>query len=73
MEIKNQSQGDFMAKELIADELVIKNMAQGNVELFANKSITISHYGQGYIHFFGSAVVKDVKQYGEGLIQHQEI
>jgi hypothetical protein len=73
IEIKNQSEGDFIAKELIAEELTIKNMAQGNVELFANKAITINHYGQGYVHFFGSAVIKDVKQYGDGLIQHKEI
>lgn len=73
IEIKNQSEGNFIAKELMAEDLTIKNMAQGNVELFANKTITISHYGQGYIHFFGSAIIKDVKQYGDGLIQHKEI
>ncbi len=72
IDIKNQSEGNFTSKELIAEELTIKNMAQGNVELFANKTITISHYGQGYIHFYGSAVIKDVKQYGDGLIQHKE-
>jgi hypothetical protein len=72
IDIKNQSEGDFTSKELIAEELTIKNMAQGNVELFANKSIAISHYGQGYIHFYGKAVIKDVKQYGDGLIQHKE-
>jgi hypothetical protein len=72
IDIKNQSEGDFTSKELIAEELTVKNMAQGNVELFANKTITISHYGQGYIHFYGGAVIKDVKQYGDGLIQHKE-
>lgn len=72
IEIKNQSQGDFTSKELMAEELTIKNMSQGNIELFANKAITINHYGQGYVHFFGNALIKGVKQYGDGLIQHKE-
>jgi hypothetical protein len=73
IDIKNQSEGNFTSKELIAQDLTIKNMAQGNVELFANKTITIAHYGQGHIHFYGGAVIKDVKQHGDGLIQHKEI
>ncbi len=72
IEIKNQSEGDFTSKELLAEELTIKNMAQGNVELYSSKSISISHYGQGYVHFFGDGIIKSVKQYGEGLIQHKE-
>jgi len=32
--IKNQIQGDFNSKDLIADRLSIKNMAQGNVRQF---------------------------------------
>lgn len=68
--IKNMSEGNFTAKELIAEELTIKNMSQGNVELFANKTITIKHLGQGYVHYSGNAVLKDVKQYGEGEIRH---
>jgi hypothetical protein len=70
IEIKNQSQGDFFGKELLADKLTIKNMAQGNVELFAEKEIRISHFGEGYIHYYGNAVLKDVKQYGHGEIKH---
>jgi hypothetical protein len=70
IDIKNQSEGDFISTGLIADELAIKNMAEGNVELFANKTITISHYGEGYVHYAGNAVLKDVKQYGKGEIKH---
>lgn len=70
IEIKTQLQGDFSSRELVADKLSIKNMAEGNIELFADKEITISHYGQGYIHYYGNAALKDVKQYGEGQIKH---
>ncbi len=70
IEIKNQSQGDFNSSELNADELSIKNMAEGNIDLFANKSIAIKHYGQGYVHYSGNATLKEVKQYGDGEIKH---
>jgi hypothetical protein len=70
IDIKNQSEGDFDSTQLIADELSIINRAEGNVELFANNSIKINHYGEGYVHYTGDAVLKDVKQYGEGEINH---
>lgn len=68
--IKNQSQGNFSSKELIAEDLTINNMAQGNIELYAGKSISITHMGEGYVHYFGDAVLKSVKQYGDGEIKH---
>ncbi|UPT67489.1 MAG: DUF2807 domain-containing protein [Sphingobacteriales bacterium JAD_PAG50586_3] len=70
LDIKNQSEGDLDASQLMAGELTIKNMAQGNISLHADKSITIKHYGQGYVHYSGNAVVKDVVQYGDGEIKH---
>jgi hypothetical protein len=73
LEIKNQSEGDFDSKELIAEELVLKNYAEGNVTLFANKAITIKHYGQGYVHYSGDAELKDVRQYGEGEIRRVNV
>ena len=70
VEIKNQSVGNFDASGLITETLIIKNMAQGNVELFADKEISIIHKGLGYVHYRGNAVLKDVKQYGEGEIMY---
>jgi len=70
--VKNQSQGDFNSKDLIADRVSINNMAQGNVQLFADREIRIKHFGQGYIHYSGNAVVKDVRQYGDGEIKHMD-
>lgn len=51
--VKNQSQGDFNAKDLIADRVSISNMAQGNVLLHAEQEIRIKHQGLGYIHYSG--------------------
>jgi hypothetical protein len=70
IEIKNMSQGNFNASELLAEELSIKNMSQGNVDLVANKTISIKHMGEGYIHYSGDAVLKNVKQFGDGDIRH---
>jgi len=70
VEIKNQSQGNFDASGLIADSLTIRNMAQGNIDLFAEKEISIKHMGEGYVHYRGNAVLKEVKQYGAGDIRH---
>ena len=71
--IKNQSEGDLNAMGLIAEVLSIKNMAEGNIELFAEREITISHFGEGSVYYAGPAVLKDVKQYGSGKIGHLQI
>jgi hypothetical protein len=71
LDIKNQAKGDLNASQFKAGELNIKNMAYGNVLLHADDSISISHFGKGFIHFSGDANVKDVKQYGNGEIKHQ--
>lgn len=72
LDVKNQGYGDFDASQLVAGELTIKNQSNGNVLLNASQSIVIKHYGNGYVHFTGSAVVKDVKQYGNGEIKHMK-
>jgi hypothetical protein len=69
LEIKNMSQGDLDASRFKAAELSIKNMAEGNVRLHADDAIRISHYGEGFIHYSGDAIVKDIKQYGDGEVK----
>jgi len=72
IDINNKSEGNFSSKELMAETLSIKNMSEGNVDLFAANHIAISHFGQGDVHYYGNAVLKDVKQYGDGQISHVE-
>jgi len=69
LEIRNQGYGDFDSSQLKAAELSIRNQGFGNVLLQASEAITISHYGHGFIHYSGNAVVKDIKQYGHGEVK----
>lgn len=69
LDIQNRNQGDFDASQLKAGEITINNKAVGNVRLHADTSMKIAHYGVGYIHYTGNAVVKDVKQYGVGEVK----
>jgi hypothetical protein len=71
-EIKSQSEGNLFARELLADHLKIKNMSEGNVEVFAANTISISHYGEGFIHYYGEGRLIDVNQRGEGEIKHKK-
>jgi hypothetical protein len=69
-DFKTQCSGDFDSSKLLAGDLSISNMANGNVTLHADRTIRITHYGNGFVHYSGDANVKDVKQYGNGEIKH---
>lgn len=70
VDIKTQSEGHLYARELFASELTLRNASQGNVEVFADKKISITHAGHGYVHYYGDAQLMDVKQYGHGEVRH---
>ena len=72
LDIKNQSEGHFNALHLKAGDVSIKNMSEGNIELYAEKTISMKHFGHGYIHYYGPATVKDVLHYGDGEIKHMK-
>jgi hypothetical protein len=72
-DIKSQAEGNLFAKEMIAESLKIKNMSSGNVAVFANKIISISHYGEGFVHYYGNAVLHDVNQFGMGEVKHMNL
>ena len=71
IDIKTHSVGSLDTKELIADELVIKNSGVGDISLFANKLITIKNNGVGNIYYYGEAILKDIKQNGAGITGHK--
>jgi len=54
-----------------AQNVVLKNYSQGDIDLFADETLTISNYGQGNIHYWGKGLLKDIKQYGDGEVRHQ--
>ena len=68
--IKTASQGHLFARELQAGQLKLRNMSEGNAELFATNTISIQHLGKGYVHYAGPARLLDVRQYGDGEIRH---
>lgn len=72
VEIRNQSDGQLNAKSFVAKNIKIKNQSTGNVELFAEETLNIAHYGKGNIIHSGNAKLSDVRQYGEGLIKYQK-
>lgn len=72
IEIKTQMQGNFNSAQLKAGDLIIKNMAEGNVNLYAERTIRMKHFGDGYMHYYGPAAVIDVLQYGDGEIKHMK-
>jgi hypothetical protein len=71
LDINAKSQGDLDAKNMKAQNVVLKNYSQGDIDLFADETLTISNYGQGNIHYWGNGIIKDIKQYGSGEVRHQ--
>lgn len=71
LDINAKSEGNLDAKEMKAKNLVLKNYSEGDLWLYAEETITISNYGEGNIYYWGDAVLKDIKQYGEGEVRHQ--
>jgi hypothetical protein len=69
LEINAKSEGDLDAREMKAKNVVLKNYSEGNIDLFADETLTISNYGEGNIHYWGNGVLKDIKQYGEGEVR----
>jgi hypothetical protein len=70
-EVNAKSEGSLYAREMMAKNVVLKNYSEGNIELYAEDTISIRNYGEGYIHYWGNAVLKDIKHYGEGEVRHQ--
>jgi putative autotransporter adhesin-like protein len=71
LEINAKSEGNLDAKNLKAKNVVLKNYSEGNIDLFADETLTISNYGEGNIHYWGNGILKDIKNYGEGEVSHQ--
>jgi hypothetical protein len=71
LEINAKSEGNLDAREMKAKNVVLKNYSEGNIDLFADETLTISNFGEGNIHYWGNGVLKDIKQYGEGEVRHQ--
>lgn len=70
LDIKNQANGNLHCIELLAGIANLKNQANGNVDIRSLESISIYHLGNGYVHYYGTGVLKDVKQHGTGAVKY---
>ena len=69
-EIKDQAHGNLHCRQLIAAQVNINNMSHGDIELYAEETISIKHMGHGDIHYYGKGILKDIRQYGNGEVKH---
>ncbi len=65
-DINNNSAGDVEVANFKADFVTVINEGAGNVEVFANKSLSMSNYGSGTIVFKKSAGLNSLKVQGPG-------
>ena len=72
VQIKNASDGNLNTRALVAQHLRLRNLSAGNIDVYAEQTINLSHMGAGYIHYAGPARLTDVRQYGAGEIRHVE-
>jgi len=69
-DLRLRSEGNLYAKTFVVDSLRLNNRSDGNIELRVESFITIRHLGEGNVHYYGNAKLKDVHQYCVGEIKH---
>lgn len=70
VQIQTAAEGNLDTSALRAQHLRLRNASAGNIDLYAEQTINITHLGAGYIHYRGPARLSDVRQYGAGEIKH---
>jgi Putative auto-transporter adhesin, head GIN domain len=72
VQIKTAAAGNLDCRELRAQHLRLRNASAGDIDLYADQTINLTHLGAGRIHYRGPARLTDVRQYGAGEIRHVE-
>jgi len=67
--IINSSVGKISAFDFVSDNLILDNSGVGDVEVFAEKEISIESNGVGNVSYKGNAVVKNMKNKGVGKVK----
>lgn len=68
--VKAQAEGDFDAKDLYAQNVMYKTQSGGNAWIRASESLVIKHEADGFVHYYGEGILKDVVHHGTGEIRH---
>ncbi len=71
--VKTQSHGDFDAKELHAQNVVFNTQSKGNAWLYGSETLKIKHSADGFVHYYGNGILKDVLHHGTGEVKHCKI
>jgi hypothetical protein len=67
--IKNSSVGNINAVDFISDILKVDNSGVGDVEVYAEKEISLISSGVGNVAYKGNAVVKNIENKGVGKVR----
>ena len=67
---KTQSHGNFDAKELFAQNVIFNTQSEGNAWIYARESLVIKHSADGFVHYYGDGLLKDVQYHGTGELKH---
>jgi len=67
-EINNSSMGNTNASELVTDILKLENSSVGNVEVHAEKEISIHSSGVGNVSYTGNPIVRELSSSGIGRV-----
>lgn len=67
---KTQSHGNFDAKELMAQNVNFNTQSKGNAWISGSESFVIKHSADGFVHYYGDGILKDVRHYGTGEVKH---
>ncbi|HYF03171.1 MAG TPA: DUF2807 domain-containing protein [Patescibacteria group bacterium] len=68
--INAKSHGNLNCRNLKAQDVMLRNMSHGSVEIWAENSVSIKHLGHGYVHYYGPGKLKDIQHYGHGEVRH---
>ncbi len=67
---KTQSHGNFDAKNLLAQNVTFNTQSKGNAWLYGSESLIIKHSADGFVHYYGDGILKDVRYHGTGELKH---
>ena len=67
---KTQSDGNFDARNLLAQNTSFSTQSHGNAWIYGSESLVIKHSADGFVHYFGDGILKDVIHHGTGEIKH---
>ncbi len=70
---KTQSDGNFDARDLMAQNVSFNTQSHGNAWIYGSESFVIKHSADGFVHYYGEGILKDVHHHGTGELQHFKV